>query len=117
MDAFPENYTTDVETLKARLKAARQQPGQDIATFLCDIRTLARRAYRDHPHLLEQVAVTSFNEGLNNTTLRWELGKLKPEGADHSLTKGILQAHLDLEGRNPIGTTSGSSAGVNHMTN
>ena len=43
-----------VEILKARLKAARQQPGQDIATFLCDI--------RDHPHLLEQIVVTSFIE-------------------------------------------------------
>ena len=117
VDAFRQNYTTDVETLKARLKAARQQPGQDILTFLCDIRTLARQAYRDHPHLLEQIAVTSFIEGLNNTTLRWELGKLKPENADHALTKALeLQAYLDLEGRNPIGKTSVSSAGVNHMT-
>ena len=68
-----------VEILKARLKAARQQPGQDIAKFLCDIRTLARRAYRDHPHLLGQIVVTSFIEGFNNSTLRWELRKLKPE--------------------------------------
>ena len=28
-----------------------------------------------------------------------------------------LRAYLELEGRNPIGTTSGDSAGVNHMTN
>ena len=70
VEAFRQNYTTNVEILKARLKAARQQPGQDIATFLCDIRTLARRAYRDHPHLLEQIVVTSFIEGLNNSTLR-----------------------------------------------
>ena len=47
LDAFCQIYT-NVEILKARLKAARQQPGQDIATFLCDIRTLAHRAYRDH---------------------------------------------------------------------
>ena len=108
----------NVEILKARLKAARQQPGQHIATFLCDLRTLARRAYRDHPHLLEQIVVTSFIEGLNNSTLRWELRKLKPENADHSLTKALeLQAYLELEGRNPIGTVSGGSAGVNHMTN
>ena len=72
VDAFRQNYTTNVEILKARLKAARQQPGQDIATFLSDIRTLSRRAYRDHPHLLEQIVVTSFIEGLNNSTLRWE---------------------------------------------
>ena len=118
VEAFRQNYTTNVEILKARLKAARQQPGQDIATFLCDIRTLARRAYRDHPRLLEQIVVTSFIEGLNNSTLRWELRKLKPENADHALTKALeLQAYLELEGRNPIGTASSGSAGVNHMTN
>ena len=50
VDAFRQNYRINVEILKARLKAARQQPGQDIATFLCEIRTLARHAYRDHPH-------------------------------------------------------------------
>ena len=118
VEAFRQNYTTNVEILKARLKAARQQPGQDIATFLCDIRTLARRAYRDHPRLLEQIVVTSFIEGLNNSTLRWELRKLKPENADHALTKALeLQAYLELEGRNPIGTASSGSAGVNYMTN
>ena len=118
VEAFRQNYTTNVESLKAPLKAARQQPGQDIATFLCDIRTLARRAYRDHPHLLEQIVVTSFIESLNNSTLRWELRKLKPENADHALTKALeLQTYLELEGRNPIGTASSGSAGVNHMTN
>ena len=118
VEAFRQNYTTNVEILKARLKAVRQQPGQDIATFLCDIRTLARRAYRDHPRLLEQIVVTSFIEGLKNSTLRWELRKLKPENADHALTKALeLQAYLELEGRNPIGTASSGSAGVNHMTN
>ena len=118
VEAFRQNYTTNVEILKARLKAARQQPGQDIATFLCNIRTLARRAYRDHPRLLEQIVVTSFIEGLNNSTLRWELRKLKPENADHALTKALeLQPYLELEGRNSIGTASSGSAGVNHMTN
>ena len=118
VEAFRQNYTTNVELLKARLKAARQQPGQDIATFLCDIRTLARRAYRDHPHLLEQIVVTSFIEDLNNSTLRWEFRKINPENADHALTKTLeLQAYLELEGRNPIGTPRGSSAGLNHMTN
>ena len=118
VDAFRQNYTTNVEILKARLKAARQQRGQEIATFLCNIRTLARRAYCDHPRLLEQIVVTNFMEGLNNSTLRWELRKLKPENADHALTKALeLQAYLELEGRNAIGTASGSSAGVFHMTN
>ena len=44
--------------------------------------------------------------------------KLKPENEDHALTKALeLQAYLKLEGRNPIGTTSSASSGVNHMTN
>ena len=118
VEAFCQNYTTNGEILKARLRAARQQPRQDIATFRCDNRTVARRAYRDHPHLLEQIVVTSFIEGLNNSTLRWELRNLKPENADHALTKAVeLQAYLELEGRNPIGTAKSGSAGVNHMTN
>ena len=118
MDVFRQNFTTSVEILKARMKAARQQPGQDIATFVCDIGTLARRTYRDYPHLLEQIVVTSFSEGINNSTFRWELRKLKPENADHALTKALeLQACLELEGRNPIGTAGGNTAGVNHMTN
>ena len=117
VEAFRQNYIPNVDILKTRLKAARQQPGQDIATFLCDIRTLARRAYRDHPHLLEQIVVTSFIEGLNKSTLRWELRILKTENADHALTKALeLQAYKELEERNPIGTASSSSAGVNHMT-
>ena len=73
VEAFHQNYTTYLQILKARRKAARQQPGQDLATFLCNVRTLAHRAYRDHPHLLEQIVVTSCIEGLNNSTLRWEL--------------------------------------------
>ena len=73
MEGFRQNNTTNVEFLKARLTAPRQQPGKGIATFLYDIRTLARRAYRDHLHSMEQIAVTSFIEGLNNSTHRWEL--------------------------------------------
>ena len=49
IEAFRQNYTTNGDFLKARLKAAKQQPKQDIAAFLCDVRTLARRAYRDFP--------------------------------------------------------------------
>ena len=57
VDAFRQNYTTNVDILKARLKAARQQPNQDIASFLCGVRTLARRAYRAFPHLIEQIVL------------------------------------------------------------
>ena len=43
---------------------------------------------------------------------------MKPENADHTFTKALeLLAYLELEGRNPIRTASGSSAGVNHITN
>ena len=43
---------------------------------------------------------------------------MKPENADHALKEALeLQAYLELEGREPIGTASGSSAGVNHMMN
>ena len=41
--AFRTTYTTNVEVLKTKLKAARQQPNQTIAAILCDIRKLARR--------------------------------------------------------------------------
>ena len=82
VDAFRQNYTTNVDILKARLKAAKQQPSQGIATFFCDIRTVARRAYRAHPHLLDQSFLTSFIEGLQSSTLRWELRKTKPSTAE-----------------------------------
>ena len=39
--AFRTTYTTDVEVLEAKLKAARQQPNQTVAAFLCDVRPLA----------------------------------------------------------------------------
>ena len=82
------------------------------------MRFLARPAYRDQPHSLEQIILTSFIEGLNNSTRRWELRNLKPGNADQASTKALeLQAYLESEGRNPVGTASSSSAGVNHMTN
>ena len=34
IEAFRHNYTTNPDILKARLKAAKQQPTQDIAAFL-----------------------------------------------------------------------------------
>ena len=73
VDAFRQNYTTDVDILKSRWKAARQQPNQDSSAFLCDIRTLARRTSRTFPQLVEQIVLTSFMEGLTDSTFRWEL--------------------------------------------
>ena len=98
VDAFRQNYTTNVDILKARLKAARQQPNQDIASFLCDVRTLALRAYRAFAHLLEQIVLTSFIEGLSDSTFRCELRKSKPATADEALTMAIeLNSFLELE--------------------
>ena len=86
VDAFRQNYTTNVDILKARLKAAKQQPEQEIANFLCGLRTLARRAYRASPHLIDQIVPTSFVEGLKSPTLRWELRKAKPRTVEEALT-------------------------------
>ena len=98
VDAFRQNYTTNVDILKARLKAARQQPNQDIASFLCDVRTLAHRAYRAFRHLIEQIVLTSFIERLSDSTLRWELRKSKPATADKAPTMAIeLNSFLELE--------------------
>ena len=88
VDAFRQNYTTNEDILKARLKAAKQQPGQDIASFLCDIRTLARRAYRAQPALIGHIVLTSFIEGLSDPTLRWELRKAKSRSADNAWNNG-----------------------------
>ena len=70
VDAFRQNYTTIVDILKARLEAARQQPNLDIASFLFDVQTFARRAYRAFPHLIEQIVLTSSIESLSDSTLR-----------------------------------------------
>ena len=44
--AFRATYTKKIEVLKAKLKAARQQPNQTFAAFLWDVRTLVRKIYR-----------------------------------------------------------------------
>ena len=97
VDAFGQNYTTTVDILKARLKAARQQPNQDISAFLCDIHTMARRANRAFTHLVEQIALTSFIEGLSDATLRWELRKSKLETTDDALALAMeLNSFLEM---------------------
>ena len=68
VDALRQNYTTKVNILKTRLKAAQQQPNQDISAFLCNIGTFARRAHRAFPHLVKQIVPTSFLEGLSDAT-------------------------------------------------
>ena len=95
VEAFRQNYTTNVDNLKARLKASKHQP--DMISPLCDVRALARRAYCNHPDLIEQTILTSFIEGLNNSTLRWEQRKARPYSADAALTLAIqLKSYLEL---------------------
>ena len=96
--AFRTTYTTNVEVLKAKLKAARQQPNQTIAAFLCDVRTIARRVYRGQPLIEEQMVLTSFIEGLHDVQLRWELRKCKPANPDAALALAVeLHAFMEMD--------------------
>ena len=108
--AFRTTYTTNVEVLKAKLKAARQQPNQTIAAFVCDVRTLARRVYRGQPLIEEQKVLTSFIEGLHDAQLRWELRKSKPGSPDAALALAVeLHAFMEMD----PSLRSGSQATVN----
>ena len=98
VDAFRQNYTANVDILKARLKTARQQTNQDISAFLCDIRTLALRAYRAFSHLEEEIVLTSFSEGLSDATFRWELRKPKPTTTGDALALAMdFTSFLEIE--------------------
>ena len=89
-----------MDILRARLKAARQQPNHDISAFLCDIPTLARPAYCAFPHLVEQIVLTRFIEGLSDATLRWELRKSKPATPDDALALAMeLNSFVEIEKR------------------
>ena len=117
-DAFRQNYTTNVDILKARPKAAKEQPKQEIANFLCDLRTLARRAYRASPHLIDQIVLTSFVEGLKSPALRWELRKAKPRTAEEALKLTIeLDSFIALERTNYPGSASQGNFSVNQIGN
>ena len=111
--AFRTTYTTNVEVLKAKLKAARQQPNQTIAAFLCDVRTLARRVYRGQPLIEEQMVLTSFIEGLHDAQLRWELRKSKLASPDAALALAVeLHAFMEVD----PSLRSGSQATVNMVS-
>ena len=112
VDDFRQNYTTNVGNLKARLKEAKQQAGQDMTIFLCKTHILARRTYLGNPHQIDQIVLTSFLERLKNSTLRRDLWKTKPPTADEDLSPAIeLDPFLALERRNnaPSGTPMTSS--------
>ena len=111
--AFRTTYTTNVEVLKAKLKAARQQPNQTIAAFLCDVRTQARRVYRGQPLTEEQMVLTSFIEGLHDAQLRWELRKSKPANPDAALALAVeLHAFMEMD----PSLRSGSQTAVNMVS-
>ena len=111
--AFRATYTTNVEVLKAKLKAARQQPNQTIAAFFCDVRTLARRVYRGQPLIEEQMVLTSFIEGLHDSQLRLELRKSKPASPDAALALAVeLRASMEMD----PSLRSGSQATVNMVS-
>ena len=96
--AFRTTYITNVEVLKAKLKAARQQPNQTIAAFLCDVRTIARRFYRGQPLIEEQMVLTSFIEGLHDAQVRWELRKSKPASPDAAWALAVeLNAFMEMD--------------------
>ena len=99
VDDFQQKYATNVDILKA----AGQQPNQDFS-FLCDSRTFAGRAYRAFHHLVEQIVLTSFIEGLSDSTLRWELRKSEPATADDALALDLeLNSFLEIEkGPHPL---------------
>ena len=111
--AFRTRYTTNVEVLKAKLKAPRQQSNQTIAAFLCDVRTLAKRVYRGQPLIEEQMLLTSFIEDLHDAQLRWELRKSKPANPDAALALAV-EPHAFME-MDP-GLKSGSQATVNMVS-
>ena len=111
--AFRTTYTTNVEVLKAKLKAARQQPNQAITAFLCDVRTLARRVYRGQPFIEEQIVLTSFIEELHDAQLRWELRESKPASPDAALALAVeLHAFMEMD----PSLRSGSQATVNMVS-
>ena len=111
--AFRTTYTTNVEVLKTKLKAARQQPNQTIAAFPCDVRTLARRVYRGQPLIEEQMVLTSFIEGFHDAQLRWELRKSTLASPDAALALAVeLHPFTEMD----PSLRSGSQATVNMVS-
>ena len=98
--ALRQNYTTNVDILKTRLKAEQQQPIQDISAILSDIRTLEQRAYSAFPHWAEQIVLTSFIEGPSDSKLRWEFRKCKPASTNDALALAReMNFFLEIEKR------------------
>ena len=111
--AFRNTYTTNVEVLKAKLKAARPQPNQTIVAFLWNVQTPARRVYGGQPLIKEQMVLTNFIEVLHDAQLRWELRKSKPASPDAALALAVeLHAFMEMD----PSLRSGSQATVNMVS-
>ena len=105
VSAFRTTYTPNVEVLKAKLKAARQQPNQTIARFLFDVRTLARRVYRGQPLIGEQMVLTSFIGGLHDAQLSREVRKSIPASPDAALALAVeLNPFMEIDPSLRIGS-------------
>ena len=105
MEALRQNYKTNGDILKARLKAVKQQLKQCIAVLLCDVRTLARWAYHNFPELIDSMVLTTFVVGLSDENVRWELRQVKPQTADEPLTAAIERnGLLEVENGNSTET-------------
>ena len=116
VDAFRQHYTTNVDILKARLKTAQQQPEQEIANFVCDLLTLARRAYRASPRFTDQIVRTSFIDRLKNSNFSWELRKGKPRTVEKALKLAIgIDSLIALERTNYPGSASQNNFSVNQI--
>ena len=84
--------------------------------FLCDLRSLARRADRASPHLIDQIVLTSFVELLKSPTLRWEMRKAKARTVEEALTLAIeLDSFIAMERTNYPGSGNQINFSVNQI--
>ena len=105
--------TKNNEVPQAEVETARQQPIQTIGAFLCDVRTLARRVYRGHPVIEEQMLLTSFIEGFQDAQLRWKHRKSKPASPYGALALEVeLNAFVEMD----LCLTGGSQSTVNKVS-
>ena len=93
--AFRAQYAPNQDVLKAKVKAVRQQPGQTIPAFFQDLRDLARNAYPVGA-VRKKFLLTTFNAGLSNPTVRWEVRKAKTAYA-HAALQAAVETHSFLE--------------------
>ena len=78
------------------MKAARQQPNEKLAAVLCDVRTLARRVYREQLAIEEQMVLTSVTEDPHHAKLRCEFQESKPASPDVTLAMA-LEANASMK--------------------